>query len=596
MPKTPQLFLLLALFCAIAAVTPATAETQAERDARMAWWRDAKFGMFIHWGIYSVPAGNYDGKPVPGIGEWIMNTAKIPVATYAKYAGQFNPVQFNADRWVLAAKNAGMKYIVITSKHHDGFAMFHTQASPYNIYDATPFHRDPLKELAAACQKYGVRLGFYYSQCQDWHHPGGETIGGSWDPAQKGDFDDYLNKIAIPEVREILSNYGKISVLWWDTPTDLMTHERSAKLNDLLALQPGIIFNNRLGGGFPGDTETPEQGIPAHGFPGRDWESCMTMNDTWGFKTDDHNWKSTETILHNLIDIASKGGNYLLNVGPNSEGLMPAPSLERLAAVGEWMKVNGEAIYGTHGTPFGMEFGKTVNGKDGYGNDVKISSGDAWRCTSKPGKLYIHILKWPHGSFDLDNVQVTVTNAYLLADSAKTPLKVTVGENKLSIALPGEAPDNIASVVVLEITGPAVQVAVPMAQNTDGSFTLTADAADIHGSTAQLEGTGESNIGYWTNPADSVQWHVAVSHPGTFDVSLIYALDPGAAHSEIAVNLGDKTLTKTLDTTGDWKSYQAISLGTVNLEHSGPINIIVRSVHMPGGAVMNLRKIQISPK
>ena len=386
MRKTFPLLLLAALFCALGAVTPATAETKIQRDNRMAWWRDAKFGMFIHWGIYSVPAGNYDGKPVPGIGEWIMNKAKIPVATYAEYATQFDPVQFNADRWVLAAQNAGMKYIVITAKHHDGFAMFHTQASPFNIYDATPFHRDPLKELAIACRKHGVRLGFYYSQCQDWHQPGGEIIGGSWDQAQLGNFDDYLNKIAIPEVHELLSNYGKISVLWWDTPTAAMTYDRAAKLSALLVLQPGIISNNRLGGGFPGDTETPEQGIPAHGVPGHDWESCMTMNDTWGFKTDDQNWKSTETILHNLVDIASKGGNYLLNVGPNSEGLMPAPSLERLAAVGDWMKVNGESIYGTRGTPFGMEFGKTVTGKDGYGNTVKMSSGDALpspaSCTS----------------------------------------------------------------------------------------------------------------------------------------------------------------------------------------------------------------------
>ena len=249
------------------------------------------------------------------------------------------------------AKNAGMKYIVITSKHHDGFAMFGSKASTYNIVDATPFHRDPLKELAAACRKHGIKLGFYYSQAQDWHQPGGGSYGGHWDPAQNGSMDDYLKNIAMPQVREILSNYGPIAVLWWDTPVDI-TRECAEQFLPLLKLQPGIITNNRLGGGFPGDSETPEQFVPPTGFPGRDWETCMTMNDTWGFKSNDHNWKSLETLIRNLVDIASKGGNYLLNVGPTAEGQIPAPSVDRLKAIGRWLKVNGEAIHGTSASPF----------------------------------------------------------------------------------------------------------------------------------------------------------------------------------------------------------------------------------------------------
>ena len=314
-----------------------TAETKAQRDARMQWWREARFGMFIHWGLYSVPAGTYHGKQIGGIGEWIMNCGEIPVAEYAGFAKQFNPVKFNADEWVSIAKNAGMKYIVITSKHHDGFAMFHSKASLYNIVDATPFGRDPLKELAAACKKQGIKLGFYYSQAQDWHHPGGfayATNGrkqGHWDKAQDGDFHKYIREIAIPQVREILTNYGDVAVLWWDTPAG-MTREEVHELAGLLKLQPKIIANNRLGNGIDGDTETPEQFIPATGYPGRDWETCMTMNDTWGYKSYDHNWKSTETLLRNLIDIASKGGNYLLNVGPTNEGLIPPASVERLQA------------------------------------------------------------------------------------------------------------------------------------------------------------------------------------------------------------------------------------------------------------------------
>jgi len=431
-------------------------ETPEQHNQRMTWWRAARFGMFIHWGLYSVPAGTYQGKQIPSIGEWIMNNASIPVAVYAKYAREFDPTKFDADRWVAIAKSAGMKYIVITAKHHEGFAMFHTKVDSYNIYDATPFKRDPLAELAAACQRQGMRLGFYYSQAQDWHHPGGAAArhGGRttdhWDPAQDGSFDDYLNNVALPQLREILTHYGPVAVLWFDTPTKSMTPERAARFLPLLELQPQIIVNNRLGGGFKGDTETPEQHIPPQGFPGEDWETCMTINDTWGFKSYDTNFKSTETLLHNLVDIASKGGNYLLNVGPTSEGVIPQPEVDRLATIGAWLKVNGESIYGTGPTPFGAEAGSydPVKKDPKTGKPLWLPTWD-WRCTSAPGKLYIHLLKWPGKTFNLDGVTGSITSAHMLADPAQSSLAIVQSGRHVAVQLPAAASDPIDSVLVL---------------------------------------------------------------------------------------------------------------------------------------------------
>jgi alpha-L-fucosidase len=433
------------------AKTPQGRESSKQRDARMSWWREARFGLFIHWGIYSVPAGTYDARPVSTVGEWIMLYSKIPVARYAQYAAQFNPTQFDADQWVKLAQSAGMKYIVITAKHHDGFAMYPSKASPHNIFDATPFKRDPLAELAAACRKHGIKLGFYYSQCQDWHHPGGAVLKGThWDKAQVGDFDQYLNDIALPQVKEILSNYGPISVLWFDTPTAAMTPARAAEFLPLLDLQTGIIVNNRLGGGFAGDTETPEQWIPPTGYPGRDFEVCMTINDTWGYKSYDNNYKSTETLLRNLVDIASKGGNYLLNVGPTAQGIIPQPQAERLQQIGNWLKINGDSIYGTGPTPFGAEAGSfDPKKKDEDGDPLWIPAWD-WRCTTKPGKLFIHLLNWPHGKFECNGLKAHFTKACLLADPKQSPLKFRQDGEHLTVSLPSRAPDPIDSVLVLE--------------------------------------------------------------------------------------------------------------------------------------------------
>ena len=408
---------------------------------KMDWWKEAKFGLFIHWGVYSVPAGVYAGKDIAGIGEWIMNRGKIPTTTYQAYAKQFNPIKYNPEAWVKMAKDAGMKYLVITSKHHDGFTLFETKASKWNVVEATPYGKDLLKPLAEACHKYGIKLGFYYSQAQDWNNPGGAASGGHWDKAQDGSMDDYIDKVAVPQVKEILSNYGQVDILWWDTPTD-MTKERAEKFLPILTKYPNLITNNRLGGGYNGDTETPEQFVPATGFPGRNWETCMTMNDTWGYKSKDNNWKSPKDIIQTLIDIVSKGGNYLLNVGPTSEGLVPQPSIERLGEVGKWMKTNSEAIYGTTASPFSyLPWG---------------------RCTQKGNKLYLHVFNWPTDGQISVPLQNKVIKAYLLSDPKKL-LKVEKTATKNTISLVGSAPDEIASVVVVELKSAPEVLPLPAA-------------------------------------------------------------------------------------------------------------------------------------
>lgn len=419
-------------------------------EHRLQWWDEAKFGLFIHWGVQAVPAGVYKDQNIESAGEWIMNRGKIPVSEYKAYASQFNPVKYDPEAWVKMAKDAGMKYIVITSKHHDGFALFDSKVTDWDVVDASPYGKDLLKPLVEACRKEGMKLGFYYSQAQDWCHPGGAASGGHWDEAQHGDFDEYLDNIAVPQVKEILSNYGDLDVLWWDTPNE-MTKERTEKFLPIIAGNPNMITNNRLGIRVgeqrivPGDFDTPEQHIPATGYPGTRWEVCMTMNNTWGYKSQDHDWKTTKDLVYKLSDIASKGGNFLLNVGPTAEGLIPQPSIERLQQIGEWMRVNGEAIYGTTASPFSyLPWGKT---------------------TRKEGKLYLHVNSWPEDGVLKLPLMNKVKKAYALK-SPGSKLKIKHFSDKVEIMVPDKAPDEILSIIVLEFKGEPVIHSTPTSGKT----------------------------------------------------------------------------------------------------------------------------------
>jgi alpha-L-fucosidase len=324
---------------------------EAERELRLRWWREARFGMFIHWGLYSVLAGEWNGKQVPGIGECIMANARIPREEYAALATRFNPVKFSADEWVRVAKDAGMKYIVITSKHHDGFAMFGSKVSPFNIVDATPFRRDPLRELAVACRKAGIKLSFYYSHVLDWHEPDAAGIDtylrteGKDVPEETGnDFGKYYSGKAEQQIRELLTNYGPVGLIWFDWWREKpLTREQAREMAGLVRrLQPDCLVNGRVGYGL-GDYASSGDNELSFSSARRDWEAPATVNDTWGYKSADNNWKPATTLVRNLARVVSQNGNYLLNTGPTAEGVIPAPIVERLREVGKWMQANEES-------------------------------------------------------------------------------------------------------------------------------------------------------------------------------------------------------------------------------------------------------------
>jgi alpha-L-fucosidase len=429
-------------------------------EERLTWFREAKYGLFIHWGLYSIPAGTWKGKRIPGIGEWIMNRGQIPVKDYEQLATQFNPVKFNADEWVKMAKDAGMKYVVITSKHHDGFAMYHSKVSKYNVVDATPFKRDVVKELADACAKAGLRFGVYYSQSQDWHEPNG--AGNNWDfkPDDQKDFDQYLRDKAEPQIRELLTGYGPLCLIWFDTPY-LMSGEhgdRAQRLFNLVRqLQPASLIDGRLG--IPGDYKSTPDNLVYDKVTTDAWENPATINHTWGYKSYDHDWKSPGEITYKLVDIVSKGGNYLLNVGPTSEGVVPQESADNLRTVGEWLKTNGDAIYGAGPTPFGDELGEySAKAKDAKGNPVFLTRSD-YRVTTKPGKLYFTIfMKWPRDGFVLPAFKNKITRVYLTEDPDHKPIEVVAGADGGRMLKLEKGPDSMAPVICVEIEGDKVEL------------------------------------------------------------------------------------------------------------------------------------------
>lgn len=480
-----------------ARTTKASSEASAPAHAqRMQWWRDARYGMFIHWGPYAVSGGEWNGRD--DYGEWMMSSAKIPMAEYRHaLVENFSGKDFDAAQWVRLAKDAGMQYIVFTAKHHDGFAMFDTDVSDYNIVDAAPFGRDPVRELAEEARRQGIRFGIYYSHILDWSSPDAtpDSFNNTWDfKLDQARFDRYWDRTVLPHVTELLTRYGDIAEVWFDigkaTPAD--------KTEQLLALvrklQPGAVVNNRIKsfadrdyGDFVsmGDNEIPQAGYR------KDFESAMTLNNHWGYNRADQHWKSADAVVLRLVDVASKGGNLLLNVGPTGEGVIPQRSQQILRDAGKWLQRNGQAIHATRPlrTPYEFDWGA---------------------LTVKGSKVYLLVSRWSP-QLILHGLDATVTRAHLLHADDR-PLTFSQDRingtdvPRLRLQLPRKAPDHPVSVVVLETSGPAATMRQQLIQQGDGGITLNLAAATLTAGKAAAD--------------NQASWTFDVFTPGEYAIDL----------------------------------------------------------------------------
>lgn len=539
----------------------------AKKDS-LKWWRDSRIGMFIHWGLYSIPAGVWKGKRVPYIGEWLMYQEKIPVATYEKLAPKFDPQHFDAASWVQLAKDAGMRYLTITTKHHEGFAMYDSKVNPYNIVERTPFARDPMKELARECKKQRIKLCFYYSQDIDWHHPDGAWNTWDFDEKQK-DSARYLKEKVLPQLRELLTQYGPVGMIWFDTPMSLTSAQTLRIRRFVKNLQPDCLVSGRIGHGH-GDYNLPRDNFLPPGRLEGDWETCATLNDTWGYKKYDHAWKSADNLITTLVDLASKNSNYLLNVGPDADGVIPAPSAQRLRKIGAWLKTNGQAIYGSAPSPFINDF--------------------PWgRITTKDNTLYLHFFAKPSRFFQLHGLQTAVKSVATLADpknkfrfreivdsSTETPILV--------IDFAGFKTTKPVTVVTLKLKSAPQVVADPIQQPND-SVTLIGPQARVGADKAKpkmrMGATGLSEN--WSNSNDWLEWEFTILTSGTYETTVVTThqhLEPWSGGHTVQLNCGDKKVKRVtkrdMEIPGLRSAYYpqiGTRFGTFRFDHAGTYKI-----------------------
>ena len=563
-------------------------DSPVRHQADIRWFRDAKFGMFVHWGLYSQLAGTWNGKHYFGSGEWIMNRAKIPAATYAALAGGFNPVDFNAEAWAKFARQAGFKYMVVTAKHHEGFSMFDSEISDFNIVKASPYRKDPMKALSESVRRQGLHFGFYYSQYLDWHEANGG--GNDWDfDESKKDYQQYYLHKSIPQIRELLTRYGPLGILWFDMPGGLSRRQTQDMIDTLHRLQPATLFSSRVGQGLGDYTDFGDSEVPPLPVAGP-WEAVYTHNDSWGYITHDMNFKSPREIIRLLAATASKGGNLMLNIGPDGRGRLPAYSVKYLLEVGKWLAKNGESIYGTT-----------------YG----LIPAQPWGVTtSRPGKLYLHVLQTPSdGRLLIPSFKGSISRIYQLASGRD--LKWEKTGSAVRVLLPREAAGQADQVLVVVYRGslPDFDLTTPLTVSSDYPANyLEAAFGRLYGKARTESLTFSHYYGDWkhancirgmSRPGDSVGFLIRVTDPGDYKILLDYTCPPGSDGQEGSLFIqGKEYRFETLQTSGQQEEkpilFLAHPVAIVSFDKAGLYTLRLSPVR-DGQELFCLRSVQLLP-
>lgn len=567
-------------------------------EKRIQWWRDARFGMFIHWGVYSLPGGEWQGKKIDGYAEHLMRKEKIPRSQYLELAHQFNPVKFNADEWVKTAKQAGMRYLIITAKHHDGFAMFNSKVSDYNIVKQTAWRHDPMADLAAACKKYNIKFGFYYSHAFDWEHP--DAPGNDWDYDNPGGDKllhggtewynahpellpkavKYVNEKAIPQIKELITMYHP-DILWFDTPGKLPLSENVRILDSIRVYAPNIVVNGRLArgagklnlGDYQNTADRPAEFYPVEG----DWEAIPTTNESYGYSKFDNSHKPASFFIQLLAKAASRGGNLLMNIGPKGDGTMDARDTRILDSIGKWMAVNGESIYHTTKTPLPIQY---------------------WGVsTLKDDLLYLHVFNWPsNGQLILSGLKSNVGKAWLVTDPSRRSLKISrLGEADIAISVPHGAADPVCSVIALQVNQPVITDSVRVLGSKDITNRLLAFDAKLTGKGFKF-GDGKAGKYYvenWKNPDQEVSWDFRLRQAANFTVKIKYAAD-SLNSGEFELKLDDKVISRvTVDATKKETVTENI-IGKTSIAQ-GRHTLKISPIKIERGGLMKLLEIKLEP-
>jgi alpha-L-fucosidase len=565
-------------------------------DQRIAWWRDARFGMFVHWGVYSLPAGEWKGKIVSGYAEHLMRKEKIFRAEYLEMAHSFNPVDFNADQWIRTARDAGMRYFVITAKHHDGFAMYPSEVSDFNITKQTAFKRDPMAELSAACKKYGVKFGFYYSHAFDWEHPdapgndweynnpGGDLLlhgGANWfdaEPQRLPKAVKYLNEKAIPQIKELITKYHP-DILWFDTPHKIPLSENIRILKIIREMDPNVVVNGRLArssaitfGDYKNTADRPAEFFPVEG----DWEAIPTTNESYGYSKTDLSHKPSSFFVQLLAKSVSRNGNLLMNIGPMGNGRFDEKDNQILKGISNWMIKNGESIHGAGAATLPLQSWGVV--------------------TRKENKLYLHVFDWPkNGMLDLGGLKSNFKKAYFLSESGKANIPVKRLNNlDVRLSVPSIAPDPVNTVIVLETSEKIQSDTVRLLTGTHPVRLLAFDAM-LHGKGLRY-GDGKTKRFYVENWKDSTQWvswNIRLNEPKAYKIEIKFTGSKGSG-GRIKFETKDLIIDSLIPENQVINEVNNLSLGTLSLK-KGFNQLSLKPLSFGKEELVKLLEIQLTP-